>query len=1463
MSADSSLFYDPDKHPHDTLKSFKDFLHTFELRYDAQFPDVPRASMDAALQRWKATNGTAAEPDPVPSLDQYDEISDQWKSKDKVAKVIGMFSAARLASDWETVIPNEKLRKKSTWDEFKTAMCNFYAPTENPTLSNFHFRDLIQGPDECFTSYFNRVEREAKSCFFKCKHADCTAEDTAVRDQIVIGTCNNKIREEALLRSWDLKTLRTEGMRLESASRGESEIAGSSNSVNKLGKYSYANLKNKSQKREKTARTISCYNCGDDFTGPGFKHKQVCRARDVKCSNCGIIGHFSRKCDPTRGRDVKFTSSEEHSNGDDSGVFNLNIFRIRVGGKHSDFKPTQNDFKVQVISNGALTNVTADTGAKVSVCGYSEAQRWNLVNKMSPTTVQIKPYNSNPIPAKGVARCAVTFGETSIPVEWYILDGKCEPILSGAAAVELGIITFSKTPQLFQPLNRISTSIKKSDQEIIQNLLAENADVFSERLGKHNSYVVKLHVDSSIKPVVSPVNPTPYHLMDRIQKVLHTMIENDVIEEHPVGAPAPWVSRPRIVPKPDGSLRVTLDARSVNKAIQSSNLPIPRQEDIKAKLSGATVFSKLDFRSAFWQLELHPDSRYLTVFSVNNKLYRYKRLVMGIKSAQGELNAALMPLFRHIPKAHLIHDDLFIAAENIEVHNRTLKDVLKAVSGAGLTLNHDKCHFAMPEVTFWGMIFSKYGVRPDPAKVEALDSLDSPKNKEELISFLCMMQSNSEFIPSFAQKSAPLRYLTKDRVRFRWNREHQQCFENLLSAFKKDTLLRYFNMSKQTFIFTDAHITGLGAILAQGESVETAKPIAISSRTTTDSEKNYPQIDLEGLAVDFGLRRFRNYLVGAPSTVIVVTDHMPLCSVFNGNRTGSIRTERYKQRNQDIRYKVIYQKGKQNQTDFVSRRATPISHLGKDEQKEADDVNNLLYTLHTTPITDRITLKSIAEETSADPVLSKLQKLVKEGKSWIPRDAEEGLRRFRQIIPEITMTGNGILLKGERLILPDKLQPLAIQLAHQGSHPGQSSMERRLRFHFYFHNMNMKVQNYLEKCPECKLFADKKCKEPLKAHTVPGKCWEKVSVDLFGPMPSKKHIIVVQDLASRFPAAKIVTSTAANKVLPALAHIYDDYGNPGTQLSDNGPPFNSKAMDDFASQRHIQLQKIPPLHPSSNPVENFMRPLGKAMKISNFNKASENNTLQNLLQNYRDTPHPATGVPPAAMMFRDSMNGCFPRGTVNDHQVDSARSRDESLKQEKENQCNESKYKKASNLSLGDYVLIRNYRRQSKFDPVFLPDPYIVMGIMDYGRKVEVQRLLDFQQLIRHPDDIKKVDADYVRSYHPPSTMQMIGNNSRWNQCFTDYDDGGQQFFPQPVQLPQPPHTPPAAENMEPAVPGMQLPPNPLPHQGTVRQSDRQRHQVQRYGSQVYDENVPLPGEEDTVQPWWPGYPQGAWHEDA
>ena len=119
------------------------------------------------------------------------------------------------------------------------------------------------------------------------------------------------------------------------------------------------------------------------------------------------------------------------------------------------------------------------------------------------------------------------------------------------------------------------------------------------------------------------------------------MIVNDIKEEHPAGEPAPWTSNMVIAPKADGDIRLTQDARNVNKAIQSCNAPIPKHEDIKAN-GTAKFFSKFDLKSAFWQIELHPESIYLTVHA-SNRLYRQRRVSIGLKSAQGELNAALYP----------------------------------------------------------------------------------------------------------------------------------------------------------------------------------------------------------------------------------------------------------------------------------------------------------------------------------------------------------------------------------------------------------------------------------------------------------------------------------------------------------------------------------------------------------------------------------------------------------------------------------------------------------------------------------------------------------------------------------------------------------------------------------------------------------------------------------------------------
>ena len=204
----------------------------------------------------------------------------------------------------------------------------------------------------------------------------------------------------------------------------------------------------------------------------------------------------------------------------------------------------------------------------------------------------------------------------------------------------------------------------------------------------------------------------------------------------------------------------------------------------------------------------------------------------------------------------------------------------------------------------------------------------------------------------------------------------------------------------------------------------------------------------------------------------------------------------------------------------------------------------------------------------------------------------------------------------------------------------------------------------------------KKTREPIQQHKVLSKNWEIVALDLYGPMPSSNHVVVVQDLDSRYPAAKLVSTTRAEIVIPALKNIYNNYGRPETQISDYGPPFNSKKMTQLAAQNNIKLQKIAPLHPSSNPVETFMRPLGKAMKIAHMNKENEKDTLELLLNNYRDTPHPATRLTPASMLFRDDKRSIFPRKSVRTKDIIEAKEKDQKMKVQRTDKMNESKYKK-------------------------------------------------------------------------------------------------------------------------------------------------------------------------------------------
>ena len=1311
MASTSSAFgkFDPSEDPGNVLKNFLDFVSAYAYEYEAI---------------------TKAPPEGV------DEV--EWHAINKRRQFLGKYASRTFQRDFEDAVSPER-RSTLTFDEMVAAMTVRYQPTKNTTLIHYEFHQLRQEPGERFDTFVNRVKRHAENCEFVCLHENCQVRETLIRDQLVIGTTNNEIRRNALKEQWGLAELTTRARQLEAASYGAKQITDEIRGgfVNKVGGR-YSKKTRMQQATEKKPDKQSCPNCSRKNCAGGRK----CYAHDRKCFACGDTGHLrgatacssskeetskKKKSSSRRIQQDSSESSESESADEEVSVNRLSRTRAQKAvhiahvrrvarARRSKSGMAASRYNVEVIVKEQPIRAFADTGADISVMSAKTAEDLQL--DLHKSKVVLRPYGSKSIKCKKAYLGTVMYGSNVANILFHIVPREVETLLSGAAAEALGIL--SMHPEA-DPADVRKVEVPKSVHQLLNRF-----PQCLKGVGKLKNYQVKFDIDESVRPAAHPPRPVPFHLKSQLRKELDKMLHDGIIEEH--HGPAPWVSNVVLSPKEDG-LRVTVDMRKPNEAIRDVNIPIPRVEEIRSQLAGFTHFSKLDLKSAFHQLELAPESRILTVFNDGDRLLRYTRLTMGTKPASGELNKALRPLFREHEFAHVIHDDLVIATNGEDEHYAALEKVLETLAENGLTLNVDKCHFNKSEIPFWGMRVSAQGVSPDPSRVEALRDAAPPQSKKEVMSFLCMVQSFSEFIPNLSRKTSHLRALTKKNVHFAWSKECQQEFADLRTALTDKVTLSHFDVEKPVTIFVDAHRSGLSAILAQGTDGGGNQVVACASRATTPVERRYPQIDLESMAIDFALRRYRQFLVGGPKAT-VITDHKPLVSIFASTRKGSIRTERIQLRHQDVPYKVEWRAGHNNPADFLSRHATPVEKLPGDWVEESSELEKTIWLLHYSPYVESVSMDKLITATKEDRQLTALKSALSRG--FIPSELKEDLKAFKSILEELTISEEGLLLKKDKIVLPEALYEVAMRKAHQGSHPGVSSMKRRIRSHFWFPGMDSAIESWVAKCKPCQLFTGKTTKEPMNVLPLPKDVWDTVNIDLFGPMPNKKHILVVQDHLSRFPAAEIVTSTAAKPVLKALDHVYEAYGNPVKHRTDNGPPFNSREFKDFSDSKGIEHIKVFEYHPQANSAETFMKTVGKNMKVAALEGENQEKALAELLKDYRETPHRATGQTPGNVMFRGGYSSGFPRQSLSDLEVQQARTKDLRKKLDRAEQINSSSRRVHDPIEEGDLVLLKAMKRR-KFDPVFDDEAWRVIDVQ--GKGLVVQR--DGQVKRRHKDDVK------------------------------------------------------------------------------------------------------------------------------
>ena len=289
--------------------------------------------------------------------------------------------------------------------------------------------------------------------------------------------------------------------------------------------------------------------------------------------------------------------------------------------------------------------------------------------------------------------------------------------------------------------------------------------MFFSGVGKLKNFQLKLHVNKDVKPVAQPVRRLLFGLRDKVDRKLDESLKEDIIEEVPSG-PTEWVSPLVEVLKPDGDIRVCVDMRRANEAIEKERHPIPTIKEVLHHLNGSTLFSELDLKWGFHQVELETESRRITIFITYRGLFQYKSLMFGITSAPEKYQEIVKDVLIGCKGVAIIADDLIIHVCGIKEHDENLLAVLRRRRERGLTLNEKKCQFRLPKLTFFGHDLSSKGIAPSEEKVPAVQNAKPPQSTAEVRSFLGLVQYCAKFLTDFFQVAEPLRTLTRKDQQF-------------------------------------------------------------------------------------------------------------------------------------------------------------------------------------------------------------------------------------------------------------------------------------------------------------------------------------------------------------------------------------------------------------------------------------------------------------------------------------------------------------------------------------------------------------------------------------------------------------------------------------------------------------------------------------------------------------------------
>ena len=770
--------------------------------------------------------------------------------------------------------------------------------------------------------------------------------------------------------------------------------------------------------------------------------------------------------------------------------------------------------------------------------------------------------------------------------------------------------------------------LTKEIKKKLENLLERYSEAFSQGptdIGHSN--LVTMDIDTGDSP---PISQRPYTIslkhLDWVRAELENLERAGIIEQ----CISPWGSPIVIVPKKSApgepiQRRMCVDYRALNALLPKtlkvgsnakgvlSHVPLPKIDELYARLRGAKFFSILDVRMGYHHMSLTEEASLKSCMTTPFGKFRWLFAPFGLAQAPAYFQLLINRALEGTGAFAMAYlDDVIIFSPDAETHLQHIEIVLGKMRDAGIKLKQSKCEFFKKEVQYLGHLISDEGIRPLPDKLESIRNIPPPKNVKDIQCLLGLTNYYRKFVPRYSDLVRPIVRLVRKDVPFEWTDTCQVALDMLKDALSTAPILKYPNPEKPCILYTDASKYAWAGVLCQQYEYPDAEketerkvshPVFYVSGLFKGSQCNWATLTKEAYAIYQSLKKLSFMVEGAEVTVR--TDHLPLRS-FLKKTTLNTKVNNWAVELEMFKVDIEYVKGARNVlADALSRL---IDHQISEKNPPEPPGYEYGYALfgtedstvravkhdpdtYTPPFS--ITNKHLRALQKNDPHIQQLGNS-KGGRATTADHEDQDGVWYR------TVQAKGV--SHEALWLPQELKKKVLYHAHNLlGHPGVARLYSYLKRRYYWKGMYQDIVEHVRQCVPCQSF-NTRFQNPPQLIVPPAKApMAFLSMDLIGrfdPPTSRGNVYALTaiDMLTGYAFCVPIPDKRAGTVVNAYIHHIHPFGGSLKFLTDNGTEFQNQLFRDVARELGVQhLRTTAPYHPQSNGrIEGFHKYLKAA-----------------------------------------------------------------------------------------------------------------------------------------------------------------------------------------------------------------------------------------------------------------------------